>query len=267
MSRFNLLDEPWISVVYDDRGSTKEVSLKDLFENAHQYRDLAGDTRTQDFAVLRVLLAVLHAVFSRFDAKGKNYEYLKVDDRLNQVEPVDEDDIEEYADSLYETWEELWESGKFPDIVDQYLDKWRNRFYLFDEDYPFFQVRKEDIDPQKLSGGKVATRISGKNINRTISESSSEKNVKSALFSPKISDMKEQLSAPEVVRWLITFQGYTGVYDKAAFNVSNYTTAKGWLYDLGSVYVKGKTLFETLLLNCILPYQEYSNLESIQRPC
>ena len=64
MSRFNLLDEPWISVVYDGKGSTKDVSLQDLFTNAHQYKELAGDTKTQDFAVLRVLLAVLHTVLS-----------------------------------------------------------------------------------------------------------------------------------------------------------------------------------------------------------
>lgn len=50
MSRFNLLDEPWISVVYDEKGTTKEVSLQELFINAHQYKDLAGDTKTQDFA-------------------------------------------------------------------------------------------------------------------------------------------------------------------------------------------------------------------------
>ena len=33
MSRFNLLDEPWISVIYDEKGSTKDVSLQDLFTN------------------------------------------------------------------------------------------------------------------------------------------------------------------------------------------------------------------------------------------
>lgn len=98
MSRFNLLDEAWISVVYDERGSTKEVSLNDLFQNAHHYLDLAGDTKTQDFAVLRVLLAVLHTVFSRFDADGNPYDYLEIDDRFRQLEAVDEDDIEKYEE-------------------------------------------------------------------------------------------------------------------------------------------------------------------------
>ena len=101
MSRFNLLDEPWISVVYDEKGTTKEVSLQELFINAHQYKDLAGDTKTQDFAVLRVLLAVLHTVFSRFDADGNVYEYLAVDERFKQIEPVEESDIADYKDGLF----------------------------------------------------------------------------------------------------------------------------------------------------------------------
>ena len=60
---FNLLDEPWIRVIDKDCG-IHEVSLIGLFERAHVYRDLCGELPTQDFAVLRLLLAVLHTVFS-----------------------------------------------------------------------------------------------------------------------------------------------------------------------------------------------------------
>lgn len=262
MSRFNLLDEPWISVVYDEKGTTKEVSLQELFINAHQYKDLAGDTKTQDFAVLRVLLAVLHTVFSRFDADGNVYEYLAVDERFKQIEPVEESDIADYQDDLYDTWIDLWESGKFPDIVNHYLEKWRDRFYLFDEEYPFFQVRKEDIAADKISKAK-ASSISGKNINRTISESDN----KLALFSPKNSKNKEQLTASELTRWLLTFQGYSGLSDKVIFGKEKYKVSKGWLFDIGAVFIQGTSLFETLLLNCILPFYDYGNLESIQCPC
>ena len=73
MSRFNLLEENWIAVMTDDKGSIREVSLIDLFNNAHNYVGLAGDMPIQDFAVLRMLLAVLHTVFSRFDAEGNPY--------------------------------------------------------------------------------------------------------------------------------------------------------------------------------------------------
>ena len=63
---FNLLEEPWIKVL-DGECRIHEVSLTDLFEQAHIYRDLCGELPTQDFAVLRLLLAVLHTVFSRYD--------------------------------------------------------------------------------------------------------------------------------------------------------------------------------------------------------
>lgn len=264
MGKFNLLDEPWVSVVYDDRGATKEVSLLDLFQNAHSYKDLAGDTKTQDFAVLRVLLAVLHTVFSRFDANGQVYEYLEVDERFRQLEAVDEADLNDYEDKLYDTWVNLWNRGQFPEIISQYLEKWRDRFYLFDEDYPFFQVRKEDISEEKINKAKAGS-VSGKFINRTISESGN----KVSLFAPRSSQKKELLGFGEIARWLLAFQGYTGTGDKTKFNNldNEVKLSKGWLFDIGAIFVKGENLYETLLLNCILPYSQRDNLEHIQRPC
>ena len=80
MGRYNLLDEKWISVIVNEEGNSEKVSLKDVFENAHNYVDLAGDTETQDFAVLRVLLAVVQTVFSRLDAEGNPYDFIELDD-------------------------------------------------------------------------------------------------------------------------------------------------------------------------------------------
>ena len=263
MGKFNLLDESWLSVVLDETGTTKEVSLREVFKNAHLYKDLAGDTKTQDFAVLRVLLAVLHTVFSRFDAHGNVYGCLEVDDRLIQVAEIDEEDIEEHTEDLYDTWFALWEKQQFPEIVATYLEKWRDRFYLFDEEYPFFQVRKQDISADKISGGTKGTSVYGKNINRLISESEN----KVALFSPKHEASKNNLTSAEIARWLITFQGYTGLSDKVIFGKQKYKTSKGWLFDLGAVYFAGRNLFETLMLNFALVHKEYDNLYHIQRPC
>lgn len=262
MARFNLLDEPWIVVIDDEKGRTKEVSLLDLFQNAHRYKDLAGETKTQDFSVLRVLLAVLHTVFSRFDIDGEVYDYLEVDERFRQIEEVDEDDLEDYDKALFETWLALWRAGQFPEIIAQYLEKWRDRFYLFDETYPFFQVRWEDITGDKISMAS-ASSVSGKNINRTISESGN----KIALFSPKTKEFKEFLSENEVIRWLLTFQGYTGLSDKVIFGKDKYKSSKGWLFDIGGIIAKGHNLFETLLLNCYLVHKEGDNLLRIQTPC
>ena len=68
---FNLIHEPWVCVHYLD-GTVGEVSLLELFRDAHTIQSLAGDLPTQDAAILRVLLAILHTVFSRVDVDGKS---------------------------------------------------------------------------------------------------------------------------------------------------------------------------------------------------
>ena len=91
---FNLLDEEWIRVIYPDCRED-EVSLKQVFAGAHTYTDLAGELPTQNAAVLRLLLAVLHAVFYRFDEEGNPSEITNLDD-------------------AYDRWQALWEMGRFP---------------------------------------------------------------------------------------------------------------------------------------------------------
>ncbi len=265
MSKFNLLDEPWISVVTDYKGKTELVSLREFFQNAHNYIDLAGDMPTQDFAVLRFLLAILHTVFSRYDANGDVYEWIDVNDRMQQVENVDEEDEEEYEDALMDTWKNLWEAGKFPDIIVKYLEAWHDRFYLFDDDYPFYQVNEKDIEPSKLNKGSP-TSIFGKNINRTISESSN----KISIFSPKFgeNDNKEKLNYAQATRWILMYQSYTGLSDKVIFGKEKYKASKGWLFDLGGIYTSYNNLFKTLLLNLRLINNTDSHYNySIQKPC
>ncbi len=266
MSRFNLIDEPWVSVIVDEKGQSQEVSLRDLFENAHLYKSIAGETKTQDFAVLRVLLAVLHTVFSRFDAEGKAYPFFDLDDRYKPVPGTflydDEDEVEEYKDDLYMTWRDLWLEGRFPEIVNTYLYRWQDRFYLLDEENPFFQVVPEDVSVGNISKNKPSF-ISGGNINRLISESGN----KIALFAPKAAENKAILSEAECARWLITFQSYTGLSDKVIFGKDKYKASKGWLFDIGGIVIEGENLFETLMLNLVLlhPASEYQVAE--QKPC
>lgn len=263
MRRFNLLDDPWISVVRND-GVVEEISLIDLFENANKYVDLAGDNRTQDFAVLRILLSVMHTVFSRFDANGKQYEYLKLDEKMRQCDKLDELNLEEHRQRLYKTWFALWKAGKFPKIISEYLERWRDSFFLFDESKPFFQVVSGDVDATKISK-ETPSQVYGKNINRLVSESGN----KVALFSPRSDSFsyKERLNSSEVARWLLTFHGYTGLADKVIFGSEKYKASKGWLFDIGGIYFKGSNLFETLMLNCVLDCNEKNNLINVQTPC
>ena len=88
MGRYNLLDEPWISVIIDKKGNSKNVSMIDFFKHAHEYLDMGGDTKTQDFAVMRVMIAVIHTVFSRVDVSGEPYEYFDIDERFMENEKI-----------------------------------------------------------------------------------------------------------------------------------------------------------------------------------
>lgn len=263
MGRFNLIYEPWISVIVNEKGESKLLSLNDVFSNAHKYIELGGDTKTQDFAVLRVLLSILHTVFSRFDQDGIPYSYFDLDENFSPLSEIHKDDADEYESCLMTTWEKLWNQGHFPEIITEYLEKWENHFYLFDDKYPFFQVTSQDLMENKISKPKPSS-VSGKNINRLISESAN----KVALFSPKFAqnNNKEILKSDEIVRWLITFQGYTGLSDKVIFGKEKYKASKGWLFDLGGLYLGGNNLFETLMLNLVLVHPNKNIEMKHQKP-
>ena len=72
MGIYNLLDEKWITVLRKDSGETENVSLLTLFEHAGEYRALAGEMEVQNFAILRVLLAVLTTVLPVWMQQAKH---------------------------------------------------------------------------------------------------------------------------------------------------------------------------------------------------
>ena len=83
---FDLTSQPWLPV-QGLNGLEAELSLLEVFEQAEDLRRLIGDVPTQEFALLRLLLAILH------------------------------DAIDGPAD--IEEWQELWESGlPINDIAD-----------------------------------------------------------------------------------------------------------------------------------------------------
>ena len=265
MGRFNLLSEPWIRVVTDSKGKMQEVSMLELFENAQKYLRLAGETEAQNFAMLRLLLAVLHTVFSRLDVNGKPYAGVNLDERFKPISEKISSGHDDYYRDLETTWYSLWELGAFPDIVRDYLQKWTDHFYLFDEEFPFYQVSAQDLVELKPQNFKK-DNFAGKNLNRNISESGN----KVALFSPKYANHgnKSKLTEAQIARWLVALQGYIGVSDKAFF-ANTTDTAKGWLYNLGGLYVEGESLFESLMLNFIPIHEESLGLDYIpqQHPC
>ncbi len=104
---FDLVSRPWLPVQRLD-GTTAELSLREVFAGAAGLRRLVGDVPTQEFALMRLLLAVLH------------------------------DAVEGPAE--LEDWEDLWDDPNSFSPVGPYLDRHRERFDLLHPATPFFQV-------------------------------------------------------------------------------------------------------------------------------
>jgi len=106
-SGFDLTGWPWLPVQLLD-GGEETLSLREVFARAGGIRRLAGDLPTQDFALVRLLLAIAH-------------------DALDG--PADLD-----------AWAELWEDQAPFEPVAGYLDEHRERFDLLHPQAPFFQT-------------------------------------------------------------------------------------------------------------------------------
>ena len=252
MPNLNLIHDNWIHVVVDQKGTTEMVSIKELFERAHEIIDISGDTLVQDFAILRQLLAITQTVYSRYDADGTIYDDIELDE---QGLPVGEiDDEENYKMDLLETWETIWENQMFTEQLFDYLDEWAYKFEVFDFIHPFMQVTEETIAPENINS-KNAGKVYGRTLDRRLSESANKRN----LTSPYGDSVKGVLSEDEVARWMITYHGYSATAEKTKHlkNLNEFTYSKGWLYDLGGIHLKGETLFQTLWLNTMLvhPYE------------
>ncbi|MFB9770081.1 type I-E CRISPR-associated protein Cse1/CasA [Lactiplantibacillus modestisalitolerans] len=216
---FNLVTEPWLEAFDVKTMKQETVSLEGLFANAARYR-LAGDMATQDFAMLRLLLAILHTALDTH--------------RMS-----------------YEDWRDIYEGKVFPEAVNDYLSANIDRFDFFGE-RPFYQVTAAEYDklvPAKKriesGSGKVAVR----QIDRTISESGNSVD----LFSPRSKEHKDELPLPSLIRWIITYQGYSGTTDKTKITMDEKFAANmGWLYQIKPTFIEGENLFETLMLNLVL---------------
>lgn len=261
---FNLVTEPWIQVL-DKNGNPKEVSLLEVFENTASYQRLAGDMASQDLVILRLLVAILTTVYSRVDANGEVYEWLTLDEKMH----VKEEDEEDYEyDDLVNMWQLLYKNGQFSKSVAHYLKENSSKFDFLGDD-PFYQVNKEVYDQEVPANKKVNIKspkgtVDIKQINRTISES----NNSPSIFSPKTRQTKNEVSMAQLVRWIITYQGFTGVTDKTKVNSKKkFSVSAGWLYGLNPVFAQGENLFQTLMLNLVFseeyrvekPFWEFEN--------
>ncbi|VDG22727.1 type I-E CRISPR-associated protein Cse1/CasA [Lactiplantibacillus mudanjiangensis] len=246
---FNLTTEPWIKVIVAKDNQEETVSLIDLFKHAKDYRQLAGEMRSQDLAILRLLLAILTTVYSRVDGHSNVYEWLE--NNPDGIFDEDEFDPDDSQDNLQATWQTLSQMGHFTPAVTQYLEKYADRFDFFG-DHPFYQVTAADYDALVPENKRVAAnkgQVAIKQMNRQVSESGNTPSI----FAPKAGHAKNELPLDELIRWVIAYQNFTGVTDKTKIVTDEkFSNSAGWIYRINPVYAKGQSLFETLMLNLIL---------------
>ena len=107
MPRFNLIEEPWIPVRWLD-GSHGELGIRDTLLQAERIAEIQDASPLVVAALHRVLLAVLYRALEG---------------------PTDRQQARVW-------FKEGWPTKK----VEAYLEKWRERFWLFDQRYPFAQI-------------------------------------------------------------------------------------------------------------------------------
>lgn len=107
MSRFNLIDEKWIPVLFLD-GTRDELGIRDTLLRSEEIAVIEDSSPLVVAALHRFLLAVLYRVLEG---------------------PTDIDQAKA-----------LFKKGLPSEKITVYLEKWRDRFWLFDEKYPFGQI-------------------------------------------------------------------------------------------------------------------------------
>ena len=206
---YNLLDEPWVPVRLLD-GTITEVGLLELLQRSTDIADLACELPTQNISIQRLVLAVAYRVATPLDA---------------------------------EEWLEQLEEGAPIEQMIEYLEKWRERFYLFGGQYPFMQVADLRTPKDTVSGLEklIADVPNGEQF-----------------FTTRNGKALERISAAEAARWVVHTQAYDpsgirsgAVGDPEVKGGKGYPIGPAWCGHLGLVWLKGRNFNETLLLNLV----------------
>lgn len=234
---FCLIDEPWIKVL-NNEAKTVEVSLKELFCNAHLYRRLAGETDTQDAAIFRLLLAITITVFYRYDVDGN---------------PDDVLDYEDAEEVVLDRWKDYRAKGRFnATVFENYLETYRERFYLFHPETPFYQV----------AGLEYGTDYGAFILLGNLKESKNE--ATRHHFAVTDGGYVENMEYSEVSRWLVFLNAYS-VNVKTKVNGSSVATGVGRLGQLGHIIAEADSLFESIMIN-LCPLRNANNTWGEAKP-
>ena len=245
MQNYSLITQPWIKIKFK-QGNTKEISLQDLFKQIDNIQSLDGDMATQNLAIFRLILALVTTVYQRVNSQGQKYNYLQED--------PDFIDIDSAKDELLTTWQNLYQSHDFSQVL-VYLAKHQNEFNFINDKKPFYQVTKTFFDAHATSTSDHCLKsksgtgiVSNSLLNRQICQS----NNSLVTYAPVGNLEKNDLSFTSFIRWIIAYQSFTSASDKNKLKGKKYSKSTGYLYSINPVFVKGSDFVNTLLLNLVL---------------
>lgn len=241
---FNLLDEPWIPVRRID-GSLDEVGLLELFRQADQIEGLAETSPPAFVALHRLLLAIVHRALS-----------------MRAVRWSTSDRVRWYREGM-----------PVQALID-YLERWRDRFWLFHPTHPFMQVAAIG----RPLPAKAATRfavavdrsaapiamLEAKPWAQIALESVSGNNP--VVFDHSSDETPLPITPPQALRLMLAYLQYTpGQPVKALCKSGN--DLSGPVFNSASVIPVGRTLAQSLLLGLPpAPLDGENDLPSWERP-
>lgn len=116
MDEFNLAYNPWIPC------DGKELGLYETLVNSHRLKEIRDASPVVTISLYRLAMALACRIFDLKDVKN---------------------------------WERVWKEGRFDeDAVKEYLSEWadeKHRFNLFDDQYPFYQMKSLESYKENLS--------------------------------------------------------------------------------------------------------------------
>ena len=229
-SKFNLLDKPWVPVAFCN-GKHQILSLRDCFAQSPAIRRLSFGQDAVSFAVFRIMVAIMQRTLYVASAANGGWGS--------------------------SAWQQANENPKETlGLVDQYLETWRDRFFLFDPKRPFFQHPTVHTPKGDYS-----------ELNKILADVPNGE----PFITMRIGAGLEEISYPEAAAQLIHLQAYDSagirsgaVGDTRVKGGKGYPIGTGWVGAQGGVYVEGENLFSTLMLNTLAIGQPGEETEEAQ---
>lgn len=235
---FNLIDSAWIQT-RNLAGEYEMVSIRELFSRASELSSLAGETPAQNFAILRILEALLVTVVYRYDLQG-NYKPVK-DEK-----------------TIFNRWSAIWKAGKIPtEMMAPYFQKHESEFNLLGE--------------KRFMQSKHAKQASFYSCKKLIGDLAVSGH-KDRLFKMRSWEGTPSISLAEAASWIPNLLLFDDTAVKKTIPYKAYSkvtkvdhpTGVGWGGKISPVYVAGSTLFETLMLNCVVLQDGITVWDSMQ---